>query len=750
MTRFLGTSDLGLKVEWRFRFAGYGEKVPPTPGVVYVDVGGALQPGVLDHHGGDQDDECAAALVLHNRSLVYNHLMSPWLERWEEGRLTSDTEWSPTVITHESPDFDGVVAIHLITRLIADGDFPDYAPALVSYASEVDQGRYQFRPDEPGALTALHIAYLALQNLQGPNKRFLPWEEQVTRGLALLERVVRDVGQAPDRKGPWERTDFLPGRPGTGAWTADENFADIHALLAAEPEKFQRDREAATVRDDVFLPSAADGEPMQVRTFIADRPTESVLNKYWVRAMGCPYFICPYGASGQSPGAEGSASEIIFPRVILSIDPTFSVRERRPSLRGLGYALEKEELVCRTRDGGHDDRGGAPRYPDGYCANSDPWYDGRGHDHTIVDAPRGGTILPYATVVDIATTARFWKIPLEFGAVRLVWVGRNAGAPGDAVSKLKEFPEMAATIKSLFGEIRQHSSPLPGSPPALPSGISLTTTVRHYPRATCPPFRIVDILAGPGVALEELVSCRGILQGVMEKEPPDYSISHIVPGIHFSEPAVLTRLSLALGGASLAQAGAVHADGDALLIGGRNLVHVLSPAPPSTDLLESDREVLLYCAFLYESLMAMTGRLADLVKPGTLRLTLGATKTLREDFLRFQARYYQLEASRSPRGRDLFATLSTTLKLPGHYAEVQLELSRLAEVESQMAAERRSRAERLLQGTIYFLSVSGLIQAIIALLGWQKVDPGMWGWIAPVLSLTALIYALILWLSRDR
>jgi hypothetical protein len=25
--------------------------------------------------------------------------------------------------------------------------------------------------------------------------------------------------------------------------------------------------------------------------------------------------------------------------------------------------------------------------------NADPWYDGRGHDYTIVDAPRSGTLL---------------------------------------------------------------------------------------------------------------------------------------------------------------------------------------------------------------------------------------------------------------------------------------------------------------------------------------------------------------------
>ena len=36
---------------------------------------------------------------------------------------------------------------------------------------------------------------------------------------------------------------------------------------------------------------------------------------------------------------------------------------------------------------------GATRQPRSGFANADPWYDGRTHGYTLVDAPRSGTLL---------------------------------------------------------------------------------------------------------------------------------------------------------------------------------------------------------------------------------------------------------------------------------------------------------------------------------------------------------------------
>jgi hypothetical protein len=81
------------------------------------------------------------------------------------------------------------------------------------------------------------------------------------------------------------------------------------------------------------------------------------------------------------------------------------------SLKGLGAALDEAEAELRAAAFGEDDRVQDPATGlplpcrDGF-PNADPWYDGRGHDFTIVDAPRAGTWL---------TADRIEEIFLKFG-----------------------------------------------------------------------------------------------------------------------------------------------------------------------------------------------------------------------------------------------------------------------------------------------------------------------------------------------
>ena len=80
-------------------------------------------------------------------------------------------------------------------------------------------------------------------------------------------------------------------------------------------------------------------------------------------------------------------------RCILSLAP-----DAGASLRGLGSLLDQAESDRRRHLYGVDDRAtdpatGAAKPPRPGYANSDPWYDGRAHGFTIVDAPRDGTLL---------------------------------------------------------------------------------------------------------------------------------------------------------------------------------------------------------------------------------------------------------------------------------------------------------------------------------------------------------------------
>jgi hypothetical protein len=80
-------------------------------------------------------------------------------------------------------------------------------------------------------------------------------------------------------------------------------------------------------------------------------------------------------------------------RCILSVTP-----DSGASLQGLGALLDEAEAARRRQVFGEDDRvsdpsTGAARPPRPGYGNADPWYDGRAHASTIVDAPRAGTLL---------------------------------------------------------------------------------------------------------------------------------------------------------------------------------------------------------------------------------------------------------------------------------------------------------------------------------------------------------------------
>ena len=81
-----GTKALGLDVKWRFHFVGPGSVVAPTRDAVYLDVGGALCPGVIDQHQDGTLGRSTAELVVRHPELVYRHLMDGWLDRRDAGQ----------------------------------------------------------------------------------------------------------------------------------------------------------------------------------------------------------------------------------------------------------------------------------------------------------------------------------------------------------------------------------------------------------------------------------------------------------------------------------------------------------------------------------------------------------------------------------------------------------------------------------------------------------------------------------------
>jgi hypothetical protein len=739
--RCLGAQALGLKVEWRYCFVPPGERAATTPGVVYVDVGGTVAPGIIDHHGQDGPGTCSAMLVVEQREQVYNHLLSPWLVRFEEGRVPADAVWTPTLVLHHDPDFDALVAAFLVRLLIAEGDLPRYARALAGYALEVDQGRRPLplraavEAQDEGALAldrreldAIHLAYLAIQSFTGPDGRELSSGEKLRLGHELLECVLAGIAAARG-DAPRRIDELMPGAHGVDSWRTDARFAPFAALLDRDLELFREDFRQGRKVDSVPLPAADGGEAVPVRAFVAAGPPRSVLHKYWVRGAGFPFFICPL-----SDGAgQGSAGRVPRRRIVLSLDPTFSVDGRRPSLRGLGFRLERAESAAR-RESGTEVRLGMPRYGGGYCDNPDPWYDGRGHEWTIVDSPLVGTALPYEDIVALATRGEFWKVPLASGSLYLVWAepeaSRAGRPPGSPEAGLRPFTGMSGTLAALYGESSQEKAPAGTSTPAAP-GFRVQGWVRRFPEGTCPPLRIVEIAGEPDASLEDLVRHR---REILGERIPDFSLAHVRPGLHFSAPELIDRLLDELGGGDLRPLGVLSPEEERVLFNGHSVVTFAPGSVPTGGEPDPDLEVLLYGAFLYQTLQHFSERLSDLVPPGKSRLVPGSTQRLRADFLRFEARYYQLEVSRAPRARALFGEIAATLRLTELFDKVRSELDRLGEIEERVAAERQRRAEGIIQFALFVLAISGLLQTIVAFLAWDDVGWEVLWWVVPIVG----------------
>lgn len=754
-----GAAELNLHPRWRRHFVPPGTVAESTAGAVLLDVGGGLGPGVLDSHQGGV--ATTAQLVVRHPEFVYGHLMGAWLRRFDDGQDLVGRSWSPVLVTHRAPDFDCVVSSFLVEALIEHGVFPPYAEALAAYTAEVDTGRYSLDLSVPDSYTGpVHMAYLMLQGLQ--HELTLDDESLLELGITMVRAVCEALLAA---RAPVGIYDFTPHRLPAGSLGSDAlagvkqaalawqqvvkrhprlASVDLPTRLAQQPGLFEEDRLAREQEDrrvgrapTARLPAADGGDPIEVRVWVAPGATRCVLNKYFVRAAGFPYFICPIpGGAGGSAGAVVGRSG----RVVISLEPGyFGADDRKPTLRGLGYRLERAEREVRENA---DPRIPVPRWHDETATNDDPWYDGRGHGHTIVDSPRCGTALSDAEIVQIATRGDFWKTPLEAAQVFVVVV--DSGTAGTQRLPTRPLVGLASAVElwrsRSVDAARNAEEPRRALPKLPPHFVRDREFLRIPPEELTVDGRrptalgVVSIVAGPDAKLDDLAVW-------VEQVAGDGDLLHVVAVVNPERNAGWSeRTSQLLSQMCLGDPEQIprHPD-EKMVLNGRIVALNRRSSRQHDHYVDALSELMLYAAFQESVLRWFSDEIANTVE--SRRNSSG----LRQAFLLFRTQYLCPEPALTSDARRAYHAVVAALGLGEELDKVSQEMLSLAEIDEDREAERRdasdanrSRDEAFLNGVLGVVAAAGIIEAVG--IDWGAMNLLQWVVIAVGVGLsTALI-----------
>ena len=406
-----GTQHIGLQVDWTHEFIGPGSTRHTRHDTLYVDVGNHLAPGVLDAHNEPGVRSSASELIVAHPELVADHLLKPWLDRFDAGQDLASRRWSPTLITHRTPDADGIVGALFCKHLIQTGALPPWAASLASLVTRLDSGEWNPTATPDGLRCVLNVAYAMPDTLSDLERMTCMAALIAVEAEHLRTRVGRRYLVSQDWCGPH-----------CGGWTTQAPHGpELYQTLVDDRKRYKDLFNAGEVTlTKTTLPLALDSDkPTSTRTVptaIVETPQPSIhLLKHWVRSGGGdihgPALLTVIRHRNYSDGTSPNDPEVRR-RFIVALDQGQQLQrpaKEAVTLRGFGMHLERLERQKRMQ---HKlgSRTGRPRYPD--VTNADPWYDGRDKGHTIVDAPREGTVLDIQDVVT-ALQSCFWGYMVE-------------------------------------------------------------------------------------------------------------------------------------------------------------------------------------------------------------------------------------------------------------------------------------------------------------------------------------------------
>jgi len=723
----VGLNDLNVEAKWRFRFLGHGTSVSATPGTLFVDVGNVLEPGVIDTHQSDTPYGSCASTIARNPHLILNHILSPIVDQYIRKGLDGQRRILVEFVTHESPDWDGLCSFYLCKQLVQTGGLPPRAitEAVIHAADIVDQGRAVIGDE----VCRPFLLYEMLKDAAYAEHR--DWGLCIERGLELLAAVLGRYNDDVPLDALVRPVEF------------DGSLQTVCEKLRTDVALFKQDLADAEMFE-VTLPTKA-GTTRREKAFAFKNQPRCSLHKYWVRERtNCEVLLVPY----QAPHSDR------VDRVVISVNP-----EGGFNLQRLGFVLEEAEKKERIRlNDSALRRGGQPRWGDrAYCDNDDPWYDGRGHDYTIVDSPRSGTWLSFEKIKDILRSP-FYGINLKTKRLRLFFV--SGPIPESEFAnwvKVNPFEQIPGCLNPIRQVSLKHKVFTTGRCHA--QIIVCDVTRQAVLVVDFPEDRLPETLNGWPSFLQRVSEDKEVQAAVSEisrlgaaadmSVAQCYMLSGVDPCLQMHSPknvsAILAEMAgVNTSGAILQEFG--NLDRPFALVGRHASTYFITDSKDSG----AYGSIVLYALFMKTGFNSFSQRLGQSLPRQEFRNpeVLWDILRLQRDFSRFLAEYCFSEISSVGSVQELYSRLAEAMHLVEIRQETQEEMERLAELALVLEEQNKVRREKALNNILLVLafvtSWNFISQEVSA--GRRFFEQDIW-WIG---GLGVMGFMVVVWLNRRK
>lgn len=407
------------RITYQFKKAGSQVETPVSDNSLYVDIGNALETGVIDHH---QDRKEPGAI-----SLAFSSTVKAFDPEYVKHLIGKD---NIVVYTHSIPDSDAILSTYMAKTVIEEGDekydliFGEDKPGrkLIEYVDTIDQGkgkRIKFSSD--GKTVSFYVAMCCLYRIAVAILYFRDFPEydesslkEFTEGLKKkseteCDHIMLSIGHSivqralecllSDQKADMETLllkweDILAG--------ADKKVTDyITDVLKNDHDKYEQEKRTVINFDSIKIwKKDGTGVEEKIKTAIwRDKPESEFCYLYARNDDDAVVTVIPTGIKEKDNGQLPST------KVRISIDPDAKKAEEL-SLKPLAEALELLEQIEENafyRENGvwrrdHSRcRRGFEETP--FSATSDPWF--YMPDELLVENPKGGSFIEYSKIISM-------------------------------------------------------------------------------------------------------------------------------------------------------------------------------------------------------------------------------------------------------------------------------------------------------------------------------------------------------------